>query len=55
MKKKKVSHMKTSDAKVSLQFRGRQIELTIVLTPEMERILTNRLLSPKRQGKRATR
>jgi len=53
VKKKKVSYMKTAKAEVKLHFRGKRIELTVVLPPEMERQLTNRLLSPKRQGVRS--
>lgn len=50
VKKKKVSHMKTAKAEVKLHFRGKRIELTVVLPPDMEKQLTKRLLSPKRQG-----
>ena len=45
---KKVSHMKTSRAEVRIRFRGKRMEITIVLPSDMEAQLTRRLTSPKR-------
>lgn len=42
-KKKKVKHLKTAQADVKLQFRGKRIELIVVISPDMERRLYRRL------------
>ncbi len=51
--KKRVSHMKTAKAEVRLHFKGKRIVLTVILPADMEKQLSKRLLSPKRQGKRS--
>ncbi|HEY3769931.1 MAG TPA: hypothetical protein VGN44_14750 [Candidatus Angelobacter sp.] len=46
--KKKVSHIKTKEAEVSIQFRGKAMEIKILLRPALAEQLTYRLTSPKR-------
>jgi len=41
--KRKVKHLKTAQADVKLQFRGKRIELIVVIPPAMERRLARRL------------
>ncbi len=48
LKKKKVSYMKTHKAEVKVHFRGKRMELTIVIPPELEARLAYRLTSPAR-------
>jgi hypothetical protein len=45
---KRVDHMKTNKAEVRVHFRGKRMELTVVLPPDMEKQLAYRLASPKR-------
>jgi hypothetical protein len=45
---KKVSYMKTKNAEVKIHFRGKHMELTVVLPTAMEKQLAYRLASPKR-------
>jgi len=54
-KTKRVSHMKTAEAKVKIHLRGKRMELTIVLPHDMEQQLTKRLNSPKRFGKKRSK
>ncbi len=44
----KLNYMKTDKAKVKVHFRGKHMELTVILPPEMEKRLAFRLASPKR-------
>lgn len=46
--KKKVPHLKTNKAEVSIQFRGKRMEITILLRPKLAEQLAFRLASPKR-------
>ena len=48
MKKKK--HMKTAAVQVKLQFRGKRLEIVLVVPPEMEQHLYRRL-QPRFAGK----
>jgi hypothetical protein len=41
--KKKVKHLKTAQANVKVQFRGKRMELIIVIPPDMEKRLARRL------------
>ncbi len=47
-KTKKVPHLKTKKAEVSIQFRGKTMEITILLRPTLAEQLAFRLASPKR-------
>jgi hypothetical protein len=42
-KSNKVKHMKTGKAELKLHFKGKRLELRIVIPPEMEKILARRL------------
>lgn len=46
--KKKVPHIKTKNAEVSIQFPGKAIIITILLRPKLADQLAFRLASPKR-------
>ena len=46
--KKKVSHIKTNKAEVSIQFRGKAMEIKILLRPDLAEKIAFRLKSPKR-------
>jgi len=48
MAKKRVSHLKTAKAEVKVHFRGKRMELIIVLPAEIEKQLAFRLAGPKR-------
>ncbi len=48
MAAKKVPHLKTNKAEVSIQFRGKAMEITILLRPTLADQLAFRLASPKR-------
>jgi hypothetical protein len=48
--KKKVSHIKTKEAELSIQFRGKAMEIKILLPPALAEQLTYRLTSPKRHA-----
>jgi hypothetical protein len=45
---KKVSHIKTKEAEVSIQFRGRALEIKILLRPALAEQLAFRLAAPRR-------
>jgi hypothetical protein len=46
--KKKVPHIKTKKAEVSIQFHGRAMEITILLRPTLTKQLAFRLASQRR-------
>lgn len=46
--KKKVPHIKTEKAEVSIQLRGKAMEIRILLRPKLAEQLAFRLTSPKR-------
>jgi len=48
MAKKRVSHLKTAKAEVKVHFRGKRMELIIVLPAVIEKQLAFRLASPRR-------
>ena len=51
MAAKKVPHIKTKEAEVSIQMRGRAMEITIRLRPKLAEQLAFRLSAPKRHQK----
>lgn len=51
MAAKKVPHIKTKDVEVSIQLRGRALEIKILLRPALAEQLAYRLTSPKRHQK----
>jgi hypothetical protein len=46
--KKKVSHIKTKEAEIAIQFRGKSMEIKILLRPALAKQLAFRLASPTR-------
>ena len=46
--KKKSPHIKTDKAEVSIKLRGRAIQISILLRPDLAKQLAFRLASPKR-------
>lgn len=47
--KKKVPHFKVGNAKVSMQLRGKRIELTIVIPPDIAERIATRLYNRKKK------
>lgn len=47
-KTQKAPHIKTKDVEVSIQFRGRRLEIKLLLRPALAEQLTYRLTSKKR-------
>jgi hypothetical protein len=48
---KKVRHIKTAEAELSIQFRGKALEISILLRPELAEQLAFRLAAPTRHLK----